>query len=499
MIDIEINKDNKIAYRSIFKATSLFGGVQVFNIIIQIIKQKFIAILLGPTGMGISGLYTSAISLIQGITSMGLSLSPVKDVAEANGTGDFQRISKIVTTVRKLVWITGLLGMIIVIALSPLLSKSTFGNYDYTIPFIFLSVTLLFQQLSIGQSVVLQGMRKLKHLAKSSVLGSFFGLIISVPIYYYFGIEGIVPTLILSSISTLLLTWYFSKKIKIVKQKATVKQTFAEGKEMLKMGLALSLTSIFATIIGYILRVFIVRIGGTDDVGFYTAGFALVNGYVGLIFNSMGTDYYPRLAKINKDNIKCKEVINQQAEIAILIISPIIIIFLILAPFFVSLLYSEKFYSITVFIQWSMFGMILRAAGWSISYLLIAKGEKRLFVVNEIIANSYIFILNILFYYIWGLDGLGIAFALSYFIFLIQYFMVSKIKFDFSFTQSFKKIFVFEALMLFVCLILMLSFKTNYIYIPTAIIGLICFLFSFKELDKRMDLLKTIKNKLDNH
>ena len=343
------NTQDRTAYRSILKATSLLGGVQVFNILIQIVKQKFIAILLGPTGMGIIGLYISATFLIQGLTSMGLSSSAVKNVAEANGSGDFQRISRVVTVLRRLVWITGLLGMTVVIALSPILSKSTFGNYDYTIPFIFVSVTLLLQQLSAGQSVVLQGMRKLKHLAKSGVLGSFSGLIISVPIYYFFGIEGIVPTLILSSITTLILTWCFSRKIKIEKQKITPKQTFQEGKGMLKMGIAMSLNSVLVLGVAYIVRIFIVRIGGTEEVGLYTAGFAIVNGYAGLIFTAMGTDYYPRLAGVNKNNEKCKEMINQQAEVAILILAPIIMIFLLIAPYAITLLYSIEFVSITGF------------------------------------------------------------------------------------------------------------------------------------------------------
>ena len=53
------------SYRSIFKATSLFGGVQVYQILISVIKSKFVAVLLGPEGMGIQGLYQSAIQLIQ--------------------------------------------------------------------------------------------------------------------------------------------------------------------------------------------------------------------------------------------------------------------------------------------------------------------------------------------------------------------------------------------------------------------------------------------------
>ena len=186
------------SYKSIFKATTLFGGVQAYQILIGIIRSKFVAVLLGTVGMGLLGLYQSALQLVQGITSLGLSQSAVRDVSEANGSGNLERIGKTVSAYRKLVWFTGLMGMVAVLALSPVLSKTTFGNYDYTLPLILLSITLLFDQLAAGQKVVLQGMRRLKDLARASVIGSTLGLIISVPLYYAFGIKGIVPTLILN-------------------------------------------------------------------------------------------------------------------------------------------------------------------------------------------------------------------------------------------------------------------------------------------------------------
>jgi len=53
------------SYRQIFKATSIIGGVQFVNIIILIVRSKFIAYLLGPVGMGISGLLVSTTGFIR--------------------------------------------------------------------------------------------------------------------------------------------------------------------------------------------------------------------------------------------------------------------------------------------------------------------------------------------------------------------------------------------------------------------------------------------------
>ena len=61
------------------------------------------------------------------------------------------------------------------------------------------------------------------------------------------------------------------------------------------------------------------------DVGLYSAGFTMIGTYVGMIFTAMGTDYYPRLSAVAKSNELSRQAINQQAEIAILIIAPLLI------------------------------------------------------------------------------------------------------------------------------------------------------------------------------
>ena len=160
--------EQKSSYRQIVKATSLFGGVQFFQIIISVIRSKFVAILLGPAGMGVVGLLTATTELVAGLTNFGLGTSAVKNISEANATDNRERISIVIAVVRRLVWITGLLGSLVTLVASPWLSQFTFGNKDYTIAFIWISITLLLNQLSTGELVLLQGLRKLQQLAKAS-------------------------------------------------------------------------------------------------------------------------------------------------------------------------------------------------------------------------------------------------------------------------------------------------------------------------------------------
>jgi|ERR1035437_311213 O-antigen/teichoic acid export membrane protein len=490
--------EQQSSYRQIMKATSLFGGVQVFLIIIQVIRSKFVAILLGPSGMGISGLLYSTIGLIKGFTDFGLGTSAVKDIAAANGTGDQIKIATVVKVIRRLVWITGTFGALVTMVLSSWLSQITFGNHNYTFAFIWISITLLFNQLSSGQIVLLQGMRKLQNLAKANLAGSTLGLIATIPLYYLWGVEGIVPGIIVTSIISLALSWYFSHKVKIQPIKVTFTRTIADGKNMLNMGFMISLSGTMAILSSYIVRIFIRNNGGIEQVGFYSAGFALLDTYVGLIFTAMSTDYYPRLTAVAHSNQLCKQTINQQVEIALLILAPILVVFLVFINWVVILLYSNKFIPINEMIYWASLGVFFKAPSWAIGFILLAKGTAKLFLWNELMAKVYFLGLNLLGYYYIGLAGLGISYLVGYILYLIQIFILSKRKFEFSFSRALIRIFIFQFLLAIGGFIAVrfLSSPFNY-FVGIGLIVLSSW-YSLKELDKRIGLqaiLLEIRNK----
>lgn len=491
------NENNlESSYRKIMKATSIFGGVQIINIIIQVIRSKVIAVLLGTSGIGILGLLNATISFISSLTGFGLNTSAVKDIAVVNATQNNHRISVTVKVIRRLVILTGILGSLTVVILSPWLSQLTFGNKDYTIAFVWISLTLLFMQLTNGQLVILQGMRKLQFLAKANVFGNILGLIISLPLYYLFGIDGIVPAIIATSLIALLLSWYFSSKITIENVKISFSQTFSEGKKMLQLGFFISISGLLALGSSYIVRVFIAKVGSLEEVGLYSAGFAIINTYVGLIFTAIGTDYFPSLSEVAHDNKLAKLSINQQSEITILIIAPILISFLVFINLFIIILYSTQFIPINDMVYWAALGMFFKVASWAISFIFLAKGEGNLFFWNELFANSYLLALNLCGYYLMGLTGLGISFIVAYFLYFIQVYIVAKIKFEFSYDLIFIKIFTIQFSLAIISFLVVKI--TSYPYLIGSVLFLTSSYYSFYELDKRLGLktlLRDLKNK----
>lgn len=488
--------EQKDSYRQIMKATSLFGGVQFFQILISVVRSKFVAILLGPSGMGIVGLLTSTIALVGGLTNFGLGTSAVKNISEANATGDNHRISTVISVLRRLVWITGLLGAFLTLFLSPWLSEFTFGNRDYTLAFVWISITLLFNQLNTGEMVLLQGLRRLQHLAKANVYGSFTGLIVTIPLYYKFGIRGIVPVIIITAFITLFFSWYFSRKIKTKKVTISRSTLVSEGKGMMMMGFMISLSGLITMVTAYLLRIFINRTGDVADVGFYNAGFTIVNTYVGMVFTAMGTDYYPRLSLIAADNGKCRENINQQSETALLILAPILIFFMVFVNWAVMLLYSTRFLVITGMVYWAAMGIFFKAVSWAIAFVFLAKGASKLFFWNELSASVYTLVFNILGYYWGGLTGLGISFLLSYLVYLIQVYIIAKVKYNFSFNSSFILIFSVQFLLAILSFIVVNIINRPYAYLPGILLIAASVWYSCRELEQRIGIKEILKNSI---
>ena len=227
------------SFRSILKSSSLIGGASVINILIGMVRTKFVAVLLGPTGVGLLGMYAQVTDLIYTATSMGIGSSGVRQVAEAVGSGDDERIARTVITLRRTAWLTGGLGLLVMVVFCIPLSKMTFGNTDYAGPIAVLGITLLVGGIAGGQGCIINGTRRIGDLAKISVLGAFSGTLISVPCFYLWGEAGIVPSLILTSFAVLATSWWFARRVSVKAITLLWRDSAAEARQLLLLGVSL--------------------------------------------------------------------------------------------------------------------------------------------------------------------------------------------------------------------------------------------------------------------
>jgi len=229
-------------------------------------------------------------------------------------------------------------------------------------------------------------------------------------------------------------------------------------------------------------------VGGLEQVGLYTAGMAILNKYVGMIFSAMSTDYYPRLTGVAKDSVKFNATINHQTEIALLIVAPIIIIFLMLINYVLVLFYSSKFIPANSMLQWMALGMVPKTISWALALTMMAKGDSKLWFWSELIAVAYMLGLNIVGYKYLGLKGVGISFLLGTLLYTLQVYFIARIRYLFVLDSECLRIIVIS-LLLSTGVFMLVAFNPTILnYFFASIFFILSSVYSLQELNKRIDL-----------
>jgi len=404
----------KHTYGQILKSSALIGSSSMLNIVIGIIRTKAMAMLLGPSGVGLMGLYGSITELTISIAGMGINSSGVRQIAEAVGSEDTDKIARTAAVLRRISIVLGVLGAVFLIGFSGLVSTLTFGNDQHAVAVALLSIAVFFNLVAAGQGAFIQGMRRISDLAKMGILGTLFGTLISIPVVYFLRKEGVVISLILVAATGLVTSWWYSRKIPIKTPAISASQLGQEAAALLKLGFAFMASGLLMSGAAYVVRLIVVRKVGFDAAGLYQAAWALGGLYIGFILQAMGADFYPRLTAIAKDNAECNRVVNEQAHVSMLLAGPGVIATLTFAPLVIALFYTPKFEGAVEILRWLCLGMTLRVISWPLGFIIVAKGVQNVLIFSELAWTIVYLGLAWACVSSFNLKGAGIAFFGSY-------------------------------------------------------------------------------------
>ena len=423
------------SYGHVLKYTSVFGGVQGLNILVSLVRNKIVAMLLGPEGMGLASLFQTTVNFISQSTNLGVSFSAVRNVSELFDTGDEARIAHFIKVVRAWSLLTGLVGMLLCILIGPMLSNLTFSWGNHTLHFVLLSPLVALLAVTGGETAILKGARQLKSLAVIQVYGMLSALVIAIPIYYFFGQSGIVPVMVLMGLTMLLLTIQRSYRLYSL-HLTGAKGILGEGMGMVRLGVAFTLAGVLGSGAEFIIRTYLNNVADLKTVGLYNTGYILTMTYAGLVFSAMETDFFPRLSAVNSQWQNCNDIINKQIEVSLLLISPMLVAAQFAIPFVIPILFTTKFMPVVDMVRILLLAIYLRAIKLPISYLPLAKGDSLSYLFLEAVYDILVVLLVIWGYSHWQLLGTGVAITISA---VFDYFMImgySYLKFHYRPTAS---------------------------------------------------------------
>ena len=432
--DQEKSLDN--SYTQILKSTSIVGGAQVINMAIGLIRTKLVAILIGPAGVGLVGVYQSIISLISTVAGFGIQTSGVRDIARNQSQGDMEAVAKTIITLRRFCWFTGLAGWLLLAALSPWLSEVSFGTRDYALAISFLGLTIFLGNIAGGQSAILQGTRRIGDLAKLGIWSSFVSTLATIGLCAAWGMGGIVPTLIATSAITLIISTYYARKIPLELVSVPWKDSLREARSLFFLGLALVGSGVLTAAVGYAIRILVIQKHGLDGAGIYSAAFNLSGMFVQFVLGAMGADFYPRLTAESDDHAKMTQLINEQTEIGLLLAFPGLLATIAVAPLVIAVFYTAEFAPAADLLKWFIIGCIGRVLSWPLGFSLLAKSQGRLFIATEVAINVLHLLLVWIAIHKIGLIGVAVGFAVIYFVYTIGMLWVNKRTISFAWSKK---------------------------------------------------------------
>ena len=272
-----------------------------------------------------------------------------------------------------------------------------------------------------GENAILKATRRLGAMAKIQIYAALFSVLVSIPLYYYFGHSGVLPVIVLMAMGTMVATVLYSYKYYPFRLKIN-RQLLAEGSSMVKLGVAFVVAAAIGSASEVLIRAFLNVEGGLDDVGFYNAGYMITITYAGMVFSAMESDFFPRLSAVNQDVAKTNETVNKQMEVSLLLLSPMLVALMMMLPVLIPLLFTSEFLPVVGMAQVAILAMFFKVLTLPVAYITLARGRSLSFLFLE---TSYfvVFVIFMVFgFRLWGLYGTGVAIVAAH---VFDYLMIN--------------------------------------------------------------------------
>lgn len=442
------------------------------------LRTKVVAVLLGPTGIGLVGIYMTTISLIRTLSDFGISHSGVREVSKANGEGDPKKIADTVIALRRVCWLTGVFGWALAAGFSWPLSKWALGSSSQSGVIGLLGVTILIGAVSGGQMAILQGIRRIGDLARIQVASAVISTFVAIPIYAWLGEKGIPPVIIVTAALQLLVSWHYSRKINIDEVSQTWMETTRLVKTLFILGFSFMWTALLGLVVDFTIRSFLIREFGIQANGIYQAAWGLSGMAAGFILGAMATDFSPHLTSIIHDHDRANRLVNEQTEIGILVALPCLVGMLAFAPWIIEIFYTRHFKESGYILPWFVVGTFIRVFSWPMGFILVAKGAARWFFLTQTIYHVTHVILVYSLVPRYGIVSAGFAFAITFVPGVIMNLLITRRLTRFRWTAKAGRLILISsivvacAFMLNQVLPILYAFMTGLVL--TAVTGMVC-------------------------
>lgn len=467
-------------YKTLFKATSLFGLVEISRLFLRIITNVAATHFLGTKGFGLLGLLENAVQLIGSFANFGINFTGVREISSIKANNE--EYAKTIKAVTQFSLLTGIISAIISIIFAYNLSFITFKTVEYFYWFIALSVYFVATSYTQSRIIYLEGSQNFQKLLRINVLVNLLNTIVVIAAYYFFSTQGIIMAMIVNSLVALLFYSTLSTVPK-TKVKFSAEDRKIYFKKFIKSGSLLALNTFIGFLCFFIIRTYFNNVSA-ETLSFYNASNLIIIAYLGIVFIAMGKFFFPKLSQSIDNREQSVQLINNQLELSLLIIVPAIVLIYAFSDFIIKTLFSSAFLPVNQILIFGLASIVFRSFNYAVGYLLLShQNFKQYFYINAVsdLLNA---LLTILFYEKWGLIGIGLSIFINYLLSAVYIYYYTNKKYAFKISSFVKKQFVASLFIVFAIIVLSLVLDKMYFKIIASIVFLISAGYSLIKIDE---------------
>ncbi len=410
-----------MSFARILRSSALMGGAQVVGLASGFLRTKVIALVLGPAGVGLAGLFNTYSGNISALAGWGLGTSGVRLVAGAPE----EEKPKAQAAVRRMGWFLSLIGLALGCLLFWPATRLTFGSSEYAFEMAIVALAVPCLIASGTWSALLQADGRVESLAKVQVVGATVGTVLGLPLIYLYGSTGVALAILLAAALPAALLWRAERTHCWSPSHGSVERPHLDA--LVKIGGALMVVGWASQLSTYLVRMAIVRLEGIEAAGLYQAAYSIAGSLPGFVFAAMGADFFPRVASTASEEEALKTT-EKQIVASVILAAPLIGIILLFDQEILELLFTDSFRPAAAPLVWLTWGIYIRLLAWPFGFWMLAKGKPSVLIGFETGAAVVMVALQICMTQEAGLFGAGAGFFVTYVLYAMALLILSRVK-----------------------------------------------------------------------
>jgi PST family polysaccharide transporter len=364
--------------RALVRSVFLIGLSSVANTGVSVLRNKLLAVTLGPTGVGLFAQLLGLQTLVAGLVPLGLQTAALRYIALYRVQDSGLLVRFVGTAVRLLLWLSAIATVLCLLFLRPLTLWAT-SSVAYMILLVPPILGIAFMVQSQTWLTYVQASLETRAYSRALVLISVSGLVVLAPLILIWGLQGAAVHLFVSAVlSWSLARWTARRTMTHETRQAVDAAPFdreAVGK-LYRFGIANLPPFLLTVVFTFVVRAQIVHDVGLTQNGIYQVLFAISMQYLGIPINAMTAYSFPRISQL-RDVDAINQEVNNATRVAVLFSTAGILAILLVRDVVVSVLYSDRFLAAVPLFPVQMAGDLLKAVCFAVQLPMLPQERFR--------------------------------------------------------------------------------------------------------------------------